>query len=155
VLTSLLSAKLAAAAAAAAVTLGGAAAAAYAGKLPGPVQNIAHATMGAPQTPSTHPATHRTPQPGPDAMPGHAAYGLCTAYAHRKTHGSAAQKATAFRKLAAAAGGAAQVKIYCSGVAHPGSPPPHTPATHPAGQPSTLPTHAQHTHPAGQPTTAP
>lgn len=151
VLTSLLSVKLAAAAAAAAVTLGGAAAAAYTGKLPAPVQNIAHATIGAPQTPGTH----RTPQPAPDAMPGHAAYGLCTAYAHLKAHGNAAQKATAFRKLAAAAGGAAQVKTYCAGVAHPGSPSPHTPATHPAGQPSTLPTQAQHTHPGGKPSSPP
>ncbi len=151
-LTSLLSAKLAAAAAAAAVTLcGAAAAAAYTGKLPAPVQNIAHATIGAPQTPSTH----RTPRPAPDAMPGHAAYGLCTAYAHLKTHGNAAQKATAFRRLAAAAGGAAQVKTYCAGVAHPGSPSPHAQVAHPAGQPSTLRTRAQHTHAAGRPSSPP
>jgi hypothetical protein len=154
VLTSLLSAKLAAAAAAAAVTLGGAAAAAYAGKLPAPVQKIAHDTIGAPKTPDAHPTSHPTPQPTPTALPGHAAYGLCTAYAHLKAHGNAAQKAVAFRKLAAAAGGAGHVKAYCARVAHPGSPSPRTPATHPARKPSTLPSHARPTtHPAGKPTT--
>ena len=59
-----LSAKLAAAAAAAAVTLGGAAAAAYAGKLPAPVQKIAHDTIGAPKTPgapAAHPETRSRP----------------------------------------------------------------------------------------------
>jgi hypothetical protein len=146
-LTSLISAKLAAAAAAAAVALGGAAAAAYAGKLPAGVQNIAHDTIGAPKTPGTHPAAHHTAQPARDTMPGHAAYGLCTAYAHLKAQGNAAQKAAVFRKLAAAAGGAARVNTYCAAVAHPGSPSP--------GQPSTLPTHAQHTHPAGKPASPP
>jgi hypothetical protein len=151
VLTSLLSAKLAAVAAAAAVTLGGAAAAAYAGKLPAPVQKIAHDTIGAPKTQDPQSTSH----PTPTALPGHAAYGLCTAYSHLKTHGNAAQKAAAFRKLAAAAGGAAHVKAYCAGVAHPGSPSPRTPATQPAGKPSTLPSHAQQTHPAGKPTSRP
>ena len=156
-LTSLLSAKLAAAAAAAAVTLGGAAAAAYAGKLPAPVQKLAHDTIGAPRTPGAptpHPAT-----PQPTMMRGHSAYGLCTAYAQLKDHGSAARKATAFRKLVAAAGGATHVSAYCAGVAHPGKPshgnpsPGATPA-HP-GKPSALPSSAQHTHPAGKPTTPP
>jgi hypothetical protein len=155
VLTSLLSAKLAAAAAAAAVALGGTAAAAYAGKLPAPMQKIAHDTIGAPKTPAAHPTSHGAPQPTPTALPGHAAYGLCTAYDHQKAHGSAAQQAVAFRKLAAAADGAEQVKAYCAGVAHPGSPSPRTPATHPAGKPSTLPSHAAHTHPAGKPTSPP
>lgn len=155
VLTSLLSAKLAAAAAAIAVTLGGAAAAAYAGKLPAPVQKIAHDTIGAPKTPDAHPTSHATPQPATTVLPGHAAYGLCTAYAHLKAHGNAEQKAVAFRKLAAAAGGAAHVKAYCAGVAHPGSPSPQAPATHPAGKPSTLPSHARPTHPAGKPTSPP
>jgi hypothetical protein len=153
VLTSLLSAKAAAAAAAAVVTLGGAAAAAYTGKLPAPVQKLAHDAIGAPKTPATpsaHPATGQ-----PTALPGHAAYGLCTAYAHLKAHGSAAQKATAFRKLAAAAGGAANVSSYCATVPHPGNPSGGKPSTHPAGKPSTLPTHAQQTDPAGKPATPP
>jgi hypothetical protein len=154
VLTSLLSAKAAAAAAAAVVTLGGAAtAAAYAGKLPAPVQKFAHEAIGAPKTPATpsaHPAT-----PRPTALPGHAAYGLCTAYANLKAHGSAAQKATAFRKLAAAAGGATNVSSYCAAVPHPGNPSGGKPSTHPAGQPSTLPSDAQHTQPTGKPATPP
>ena len=154
-LTSLLSAKLAAAAAAAAVTLGGAAAAAYAGKLPAPMQKIAHDTIGAPKTPDAHPTSHPTPQPNSTALPGHAAYGLCTAYTHLKAHGSSGQKAVAFRKLAAVAGGAAHVKAYCAGVTHPGSPSPRTPATHPAGKPSTVPSHVGSTHPAGKPSALP
>ena len=73
-LASLLSAKLAAAAAAAAITLGSAAAAAYAGKLPAPVQKLAHDTIGAPKTPGAHPAHSAAPQP--TVLPGHSAYGL-------------------------------------------------------------------------------
>jgi hypothetical protein len=150
VLTSLLSAKLAAAAAAAAVTLGGAAAAAYAGKLPAPAQRFAHDTIGAPKTPGAQPAHSATPQP--TVLPGHSAHGLCTAYAHLKAHGSAARKATAFRQLAAAAGGAAHISAYCAGVAHPGNPSPGTAPANP-GKSSTLPSPAQRTHPAGKPTT--
>ncbi|HEX9354810.1 MAG TPA: hypothetical protein VF933_13470, partial [Streptosporangiaceae bacterium] len=71
VLASLLSAKLAAAAAAAAITLGGAAAAAYAGKLPAPVQKLAHDTIGAPKTPGAQPAPSAAPQP--TVLQGHSA----------------------------------------------------------------------------------
>jgi hypothetical protein len=153
VLTSLLSAKLAAAvAAAAAVTLGGAAAAAYAGKLPAPAQKFAHDTSGAPRTPGAPTAHPATPQP--TVLPGHSAYGLCTAYANLKAHGSAAQKATAFRKLAAAAGGAAHISAYCATVPHPENPSPGATPAHPGGKPSALPS-AQHTHPVGKPTTLP
>lgn len=156
VLTSLLSAKLAAAAAAAAVTLGGAAAAAYAGKLPAPAQKLAHDTIGAPKTPGAATAHPATPQP--TVPPGHSAYGLCTAYAHQKAHGTAAQKATAFRKLAAAAGGGAHVSAYCATVTHPGNPSPGQPSrgatsAHPTGKPTTLPSQAQRTRPAGKPST--
>ena len=159
VLTSLLSAKFAAAAAAAAVTLGSAAAAAaYAGKLPASVQNIAHDTIGAPKTPGAQPARPVAPQP--TKTPGRAAYGLCTAFAHLKAHGRAAQRATAFRRLAAAAGGATHVSTYCAGVPHPGAAHPGA-ATgagapgRPSGKPSALPSPAQRTHPAGKPTTPP
>ena len=153
VLTSLLTAKLAAAAAAAAVTLGGAAVAAYTGKLPAPAQKFAHDTIGAPRTPAARPAHSATPQP--TVLPGHSAYGLCTAYAHLKSHGSAARKATAFRQLATAAGGAAHVSSYCAGATHPGNPSPGPTSAHPTGKPTTLPSPAQHTHPAGKPTTLP
>ena len=149
-LTSLLSAKLAAAGAVAAVTLGGAAAAAYAGALPASVQTFAHDTIGAPPAPhSAHPAPSAAPV-GPDAT-GHAAYGLCTAYAHLKAHGSAKQKAVAFRNLSTAAGGAANVTAYCAGIAHPGT----APSGHPSGRPSTLPSQVPSGHPSGRPSTLP
>jgi hypothetical protein len=151
-LASLLSAKAAAAVAAAAVTLGGGAvAAAYTGVLPASMQKLAHDTIGAPQaTHSASPAPSGSPV-GPDAT-GHAAYGLCTAYAHLKAHGSAKQKAVAFRNLVTAAGGAANVTAYCAGVAHPGS---AQSAGHPTGKPSTLPSQAPTSHPTGKPTSHP
>jgi hypothetical protein len=145
-LTSLLSAKLAAAAAAAVVALGGTAAAAFAGALPAPVQKLAHETIGAPAAHHSAPAT----PVGPRAT-GNAAYGLCTAYAHLKAHGTARQKAVAFRNLAAAAGGAANVTAYCATVAHPGA----TPSGHPTGKPSSHPTGQPSGHPTGQPTSHP
>jgi hypothetical protein len=173
-LTALLTAKAAAAAATAAVALGGVAAAAYTGTLPAPAQQFAHSMIGAPTPqPSHRPSTpqpgHRpgTPQAtpartsavGPDAT-GPAAFGLCTAYAHAKAHGTASQKATAFRNLAAAAGGAAKIAAYCATVPHPGnsqasqSAPTHPagrPASHPTGKPSSRPS----PHPTGRPSSAP
>ena len=157
-LTSLLSAKLAAAAAAAAVTLGGAAAAAYANKLPAPVQKFAHDTIGAPKAPGTQQTHSANPQDS--SLPGHSAYGLCTAYTHMKAHGSAAQKAAAFRRLAAAAGGSASISAYCGTVAHPGTSPAGQPTAPPAQvppspqQPAAEPSHPQPSHPTGKPTSA-
>jgi hypothetical protein len=95
---------------------------------------------------------------GPRAT-GKARYGLCTAYAHLKADGTARQKAVAFRNLATAAGGAANVTAYCAAVAHPGAaasgkPAGHStgrPAGHPTGKPTTHPTG----HPSGKPTTHP
>jgi hypothetical protein len=153
-LAPLLSAKLAAAAVAAAVALGGAAAAAYAGVLPASIQKLAHDTIGAPPAaPGAQPTRSATPA-GPAAT-GRAAYGLCTAYEHMKEHGTAAQKAVAFRNLAAAAGGAANVTAYCAGAAHPGATPSGKPSTHPSGRPTTLPTQVPTTHPSGKPSTHP
>jgi hypothetical protein len=153
-LASLLSAKLAAVAAAAAVTLGGVAAAAYAGALPASIQKLAHDTLGAPAAHrSAHPAHSAVPV-GPSAT-GSAAYGLCTAYAHLTVHGSTKQKAVAFRNLAAAAGGAANVAAYCAKVAHPGTSPVGTPTSHPTGKPTALPSPAPTSHPTGQPSTHP
>ena len=170
-LTVLLTAKAAAAAAAAAVALGGVAAAAYTSTLPAPAQQFAHSVIGAPSpspsaSPSHRPGTPqatpaRTDAVGPDAT-GPAASGLCTAYAHAKAHGTASQKAVAFRNLAAAAGGAAKIAAYCTAVPHPGSSQSSQPAsapTHPAGRsashatgkPSSHPT----PHPAGRPSSAP
>jgi PT repeat len=157
VLTSLLSAKLAAAASVAAVALGGtAAAAAFTGSLPAPVQKLAHTTIGAPSAHHSAPATPVGPQPA-----GNAGSGLCTAWAHMKAHGTAAQKATAFRNLAAAAGGAANVKAFCAAVTHPGpsgqptSHPTGQPSSHPTGKPSDLPTGKPSSHPTGKPSSLP
>ena len=157
-LTLLLTAKAAAAAAAAAVVLGGVAAAAYTSTLPAPAQQLRTACLraaAAAQSPSWQP--RRPPRParmpfGPDAT-GPAGFGLCTAYAHAKAHGTASQKAVAFRNLAAAAGGAAKIAAYCAAVPHPGSSqssqsasapthPAHPahPASHPTGKPSSHPT---------------
>jgi hypothetical protein len=153
-LTSLISAKLAAIAAAAAVALGSAAAAAYAGALPAPAQKLAHDTIGAPAArPGPHPAHPATPV-GPDPA-GHAAYGLCTAYAHLKAQGSAKQKAVAFRNLATAAGGAAKITAYCAGIAHPGATPSSPPASHPTDKPTSHPTGKPTSHPSGKPTSHP
>jgi hypothetical protein len=175
-LTTLLTAKAAAAAAAAAAALGGVAAAAYAGTLPAPAQQFAHSVIAAPSPQPSH--RPGTPQPGrrpgiPQATPartgaagpdaaGPAASGLCTAYAHATAHGTASQKAMAFRNLAAAAGGAAGIAAYCAAVPHPGSSqsspsapapahPAGKPASHPTGKPSPRPT----PHPAGRPSSAP
>jgi hypothetical protein len=175
-LTSLLTAKAAVAAAAAAAALGGVAAAACTGTLPAPAQQFAHSVIGAPSPqpshrpgtpqPSHRPATPqatpaRTDAAGPDAA-GPAAFGLCTAYAHAKAHGTASQKAVAFRNLAAAAGGAAKIAAYCAAVPHPGRPQSSQPAsapTHPAGRPSSHPTGKLSPQPAphrtGRPSSAP
>jgi hypothetical protein len=177
-LTALLTAKAAAAAGAAAIALGGGvAAAAYTSTLPAPAQQFAHSVIGAPSPqpshrpgspqPSHRPGTlqatpARTDAGGPDAT-GPAAFGLCTAYAHAKAHGTASQKAMAFRNLAAAAGGAAKVAAYCAAVPHPGSPPSGQPApdrTRPAGRPASHPAgkpspQRRTPHPAGRPSSAP
>jgi hypothetical protein len=158
VLTSLLTAKLTAklaaklAAAALAAGVGGAAAAGYAGVLPAPVQKLAHDTIGAPARPPTRPApTPPAASPARPAASPPGQFGLCTAYASTRAHGSAAQRAVAFRRLAAAAGGAGKVAAYCAAVPHPG---PST-AGHPTGQPGTLPTPAHATHRPGRPTGLP
>jgi len=153
-LTSLLSAKLAAAVTAAAVVGGGAAAAAYAGVLPASMQKLAHDTFGAPSAhPNGQPA-HPAAPVGPDAT-GRAAHGLCTAYAHLKADGSARQKAVAFRNLAAAAGGAANVTAYCAAVDHPRPTPSGKPTSHPSGEPTSHPSGKPTSHPSGKPTSHP
>jgi hypothetical protein len=155
-LTSLLSARAAAAAAVAALSLGGFATAAFAGALPAPAQQFAHHTFGAPaagggQPTGTHPAATATPA-GPDPT-GPAAFGLCTAWAHAKAHGTPSQQAVAFRNLAAAAGGAGNVAAYCATVPHPGPSSSHP--AHPAGPPATHPTGPPTTHPTGPPASHP
>jgi hypothetical protein len=155
---------MAAAAAATVLSLGGIATAAYAGALPAQVQRLAHDIIGAPP-PDTQPAP--TPSSARPATAGDPGYGLCTAWAHAKAHGTAEQRAVAFRRLAAAAGGAGNVTRYCATAAPPGmrysqtpqpSPAPHAtgkpagvPAPHASGKPSGLPT----PHHTGTPTVQP
>lgn len=151
VLASLLSAKAATATALAVISLGGLATVAYSGNLPAPAQRFAHDTIGAPGAsadPSSPAAGHSGTPVGPNAS-GSAAFGLCTAYTHATEHGTAAQKAVAFRNLENAAGGAANVASYCAGVPQPG--PSESSAGHPAGMPSGVPSG----QPAGEPSTIP
>jgi hypothetical protein len=148
----LLTARAAAATAAAAVVLGGTAAAAMADKLPAPAQKVAHDVIGAPSTPAGHP-TH-TASPQASSLPGHSAFGLCTAWANAKTSGNATQKAVAFQRLEVAAGGAAKVSSFCASVTHPGSGSAAKRSTHQTGKPSAQPSAAQG-HPNGKPSTEP
>jgi hypothetical protein len=154
-----LSARAAAAMTVAVLGFGGLATAAFAGALPSPMQSFAHTTFGAPDAAAR---TDGSPSPsGPDPT-GHAAYGLCTAWAHARAHGTAEQKAVALRNLAAAAGGAGRVAAYCATVPHPGrsaSSQPHAtgkPASHPtphgSGKPASHPTPHGSGKPASHPT---
>jgi hypothetical protein len=160
-LASLLSARAAAVAAVAALSLGGFATAAFAGALPAPAQQFAHHTFGAPaadggQLTGTHPSATATPaapnSAGPNAT-GPAAFGLCTAWAHAKAHGTSSQQAVAFRNLAAAAGGASNVAAYCAAVPHPGAS--SSRSAHPAGPPASHPTGPPASHPTGKPSSHP
>jgi hypothetical protein len=156
--------KTAAAAAVTVLGLAGIASAAYARALPDGLQRLAHDVIGAP-TPGSRPVSGLTPA-SPTAI-GHPVYGLCNAWAHAKAHGTHKQRATAFARLAAAAGGPDDVTKYCATAApgrpsptprsHP-SPTPHgsgKPAAHPtphgSGKPGGLPT----PHGSGKPTTHP
>jgi hypothetical protein len=128
-LSSVLSARAAAAAAVAVVGLGGFATAAFADALPSSAQQFAHDAIGAPSPHSSssahHPGKHASARHsgtpvGPNAS-GPAAFGLCTAYANASRHGTATQKAVAFRNLERAAGGAGNVASFCASVPHPGA----------------------------------
>ena len=160
-LRALLSARVGAALAVGAVGFGSISAAAYTGVLPEGLQDLAHATLGAPAAhhddlaaPDDHgkgadrtagsPATKAAV--GPDAT-GLAAFGLCTAWEHAKTNGQATDKSIAFRNLATAAGGADNVIRYCAKIPHPGATATGKPSSHPTGKPSS--------HQTGKPTSLP
>jgi hypothetical protein len=157
-LASLLTVRAAAAAVVAALSFGGFATAAFTGRLPAPIQQFAHHTIGAPaargsqttgtQTTGTHPRVTATPADS-DAI-GPAAFGLCTAWAHAKAHGNGNQHAGGFRKLAHAAGGASNVAAYCAAVQHPGASSAH--AAHPNGPPTSHRHGPPTSHPKGKPT---
>lgn len=164
-LASLLGAKAATAVVVVVVGLGGAGAAAYAGALPGSLQQFAHSTIGAP-TPRQAGSGARS---GPHAAV--RAAGLCTTYQRARIHGSAAQQAAALRHLVGAAGGAAHVTAFCAAVprghssparAHPphhGKQPPGRPSKHknanPPGHQSKRPDGPPVTHVAGRPAAHP
>ena len=141
---------LRAAAATTILGVGGLATAAYAGALPAGLQRLAHDTIDAPAA-GAQPAAG--PSPAIPATSGQPGYGLCTAWAHAKAHGARTQQAVAFRELAAAAGGPADVTAYCSGMAPPSSHPAPTPS-HRSGKPTVLPTPHGSGKPAGHPTPA-
>lgn len=140
------------AAAAMVLSLSGIAAAAYAGALPAQVQRLAHHIIGAPPPaarpglapPSARPATSDDP-----------AYGLCTAWAHAKAHGTAAQRAAAFARLATAAGGAGHVTRYCATAAPPSRPLSQTPQPSPAAHGTASPSGHPRPHASGKPTELP
>jgi len=112
---SLLSARAAVAAACVAVAIGGVATAAYAGALPSRAQGIAHDWIGAPAVhkgTNTAAATHHSAAGNPAASH-HPVLAQCAAYSWAKAHGTAAQKAAAYGKLAKAVGGADKIATSC------------------------------------------
>jgi hypothetical protein len=141
----------AAAAATTILGLGGLATAAYAGALPAGLQRLAHDLIGAPAA-GARPTAR--PSPAIPVAPGQSGYGLCTAWAHAKAHGTRKQQAVAFSELAAAAGGPRNVTAYCTAAAHTATPPPSRPAptpSHHSDKPTALPT----PHGSGEPTALP
>jgi hypothetical protein len=115
--------RLAAALLAVATGLGGAAAA-YAGALPGPIQNFAHHMIGAPA---------RRPAAPPALTKRHPSARQCAAYEHAKAHGSARAPAKGFAQLAKTPGGAAKIDAYCPAANPDGRPAPAHPGGHPGG----------------------
>jgi hypothetical protein len=110
-----LSARLGAALAAVLVMLGGTVAA-YAGVLPGPIQNLAHRAIDA-----------------PPAQTGLTAASLCVAYDRAEARHDAPALAGAFTRLVQAAGDASRVLPYCIEAGKPLT------ATRPVGQPRSSP----------------
>lgn len=120
------------------LAVGGAAAGAYTGTLPAPLQESAHTIIGAqvpaaasdsggqksaaashgkasrPADASLGPSTSDAAV-GPDAT-GPAAFGLCTAF----TNGGLDPASVAYKSLAAAAKGSADIAAYCRSVPTPG-----------------------------------
>jgi hypothetical protein len=123
-----LSARLAAVLVAAAAGLGGTVAA-YAGVLPGPIQNLAHHAIGAP---AARPASARAP-----GRP-HGAYQMCTSYERAETHHDLRALAAESRKLARIAGDAGKIDAYCAAFARPGV----VPSAGPVGRPGPRPANA-------------
>jgi hypothetical protein len=120
VLTKFIAVKLAAAAIAA-LSLAGVAGAAT-GTLPAPAQRVAHRMLGAVPSPDDHASTTHGPgqgdhrPTGPDAT-GAAKAGLCRAWqAGQGGQNGGKEESTAFKALAAAAGGSDKIADYCKDV---------------------------------------
>jgi hypothetical protein len=162
-ISTLLATKTAVAAAALATLTVGTAAAAFTGSLPDRLQDVAHHAVGAPAaeragTATHEPAVRSSSRPtaaaspsaqqgkGPDAT-GAAREGLCTAF----QHGGLATTSTAYRNLAAAAGGAAEVADFCAPWAD-GSAPASQPSTKPTGRPTDRPSETSTARSTGRPT---
>ncbi len=149
VLRGRISAKIAATAAAVAVA---AAAAAYVGALPAPLQKVAHDVFAAP---AAHAGASRAGASRAGgvglAATGRTAFSLCTAYWRASARGDAPGRAMAFRHLAKAAGGAANVSAFCASVSHPGVPAskPGAAARHLGVHPSARPGDERSAHPRG------
>src|SRR5581483_475439 len=113
---------LAAAAAVALAALGSVTAAAYAGGLPGGLQNLAHVMIAAPAASSS-----RTVAPGASGRPvgpsgtDGSAYAMCKRYLYAEHYGTASQQAVAYRNVVRAAGGPGRVAAFCALAKHPGA----------------------------------
>jgi hypothetical protein len=120
------------------------------------VQRFAHDVIAAPEpalAPAVQPVTGAHPgTPTASDPPG---YRLCVAWMQARKHGTRAQQATAFGRLASAAGGAGKVPTYCAAAAHPGTSPSGRPHPQPSpgnsGKPSSVPS----PHGSGKPSSAP
>ena len=165
-LRALLGVRVGAALAVGAVSFGAIGAAAYTGVLPAGLQDLAHTTIGAPAAhhgdraepgdrgkvaDRTAGSTATKTAVGPDAT-GLAAIGLCTAWEHSKTNGQSAEKSTAFRNLANAAGGADNVVTYCAKIPRRDATTSGKPTSHPTAKPASHPTAKPASHPTAKPT---
>jgi hypothetical protein len=105
--------------------------AAYTGRLPTPIQSLAHVVFAAPPAhhgtrPRPHPAASRATRPASDAATsragsagaGHEFFAACQAYQHAGWPDHPSQYPDAFRRLTIAANGAARVPAYCFALAH-------------------------------------
>ncbi len=157
------------------VSMGAAAAAAYTGSLPRPLQEAAHAVLGAPgsraddagsagadRAPATAASTASGPAGsalgvGPSVTAGAPElFGLCTAFRDRGPS-AAATGSVAYRNLLAAATAAGKdIATYCAGVLPGGS---HGPSVAPSGKPTAHPTPSRkptaHPTPSRKPTDIP
>ncbi len=166
-ISTLMAAKATVAAAALATLTVGTAAAAFTGSLPDQLQDVAHHAVGAPASghgstatrePSARPTSRPTatatagpstqPGRGPDAT-GDAQKGLCTAF----LHGGLATTSTAYRNLAAAAGGTDGIDDFCAPWADGATI--GRPTDQPDGQPTSKPTARPTGKPTGQGTGSP